>query len=102
MIVPREPPFVEEPRRMRLLLTVLALLLSAAMALCAGDAYKLGPDSQEHPDVPKGKVTKHTWKSSIFPGTVREYFVYTPQQYDGKEPACVMVFQDGTTYANPH
>ena len=62
------------------------------------DAYTLGPDSLEHEGVPKGKVTQATWKSDIFPGTVRDYWVYVPAQYDAKKPACVMVFQDGGGY----
>jgi enterochelin esterase-like enzyme len=77
------------------------LLLSATSLVLAIDDYKLGPDSQEHPDVPKGKVTKSTWKSEIFPGTVRDYWVYVPAQYDAKKPACVMVFQDGKGYQDP-
>jgi enterochelin esterase family protein len=80
----------------------LALFLCAPAALVyAADDYKLGLDSMEQPDVPQGKVTRHTWKSRAFPGTVRDYWVYVPAQYDGKEPACVMVFQDGWSYANP-
>jgi enterochelin esterase family protein len=62
--------------------------------------YKHGPDSMEQPDVPKGKVSKHTWKSEIFPGTVRDWWLYVPAQYDAKVPACVMVFQDGGSYVN--
>jgi enterochelin esterase-like enzyme len=63
--------------------------------------YQLGPDSMEQPGVPKGKVTKYSWKSQIFPDTVRDYWVYVPAQYDGKTPACVMVFQDGGGYVSP-
>jgi enterochelin esterase-like enzyme len=62
--------------------------------------YKLGPDSQEQPGVPQGKTTKYHWKSKIFPDTERDYWVYVPAQYDGKTPACVMVFQDGGGYEN--
>jgi enterochelin esterase-like enzyme len=62
--------------------------------------YKHGPDSIEQPDVPKGKVTQYTWKSQIFPETVRDYWVYVPAQYDAKIPACAMVFQDGGAYVN--
>jgi len=83
---------------MRRLLAIVALLTATAL-LHAADDYKLGPDSQEQPDVPKGKVTKYTWKSDIFPGTVRDYWVYVPAQYDRETPAAVMVFQDGNTYA---
>jgi acetyl esterase/lipase len=67
----------------------------------AADDYQLGPDSQEHPDVPKGQVTKYTWTSTIYPGPPRDYWVYVPAQYDPKQPACVMVFQDGKSYVDP-
>lgn len=61
--------------------------------------YKHGPDSQEHEGVPRGKVTKMpAWKSTIFPHTVRDWWIYVPAQYDGKTPAAVMVFQDGQWY----
>ena len=49
------------------------LLLSSANA---ADDYKLGPDSQRQPDVPRGTVTKGIWESKIFPGTVRDYWIY--------------------------
>lgn len=62
--------------------------------------YQLGPDSERQADVPQGKVTQHQWESKIFPGTRRDYWVYVPQQFDGKTPACVMVFQDGQAYLN--
>lgn len=62
--------------------------------------YKLGPNSQRQDGVPKGKVTKHVWKSNIFEGTIREYMVYVPAQYDDSRPAAVMVFQDGHAYVN--
>lgn len=87
---------------MRRIVWAAALVLAAAGALPAADDYKLGPDSQPQDGVPKGAVTKHTWADSkIYPGTTREYLVYVPAQYDGKTPACVMVFQDGANYANP-
>ncbi len=53
------------------------------------------------PDVPHGTVTKSTWKSTIFPGTERDYWVYVPAQYDKATPAAVMVFQDGAGYIKP-
>ena len=68
------------------------------VSLSAADDYKLGPDSERHDGVPDGKVTQHKWNSNVFPGTEREYWVYVPAQYDAKEPACVMVFQDGGGY----
>jgi enterochelin esterase-like enzyme len=88
---------------MRSILTLcLAIPAVAVMSIsltAADDQYKLGPDSQRHDGVPVGKVTKHVWKSKVFPGTIRNYWVYVPAQYDGKTPACVMVFQDGHAYA---
>ena len=62
--------------------------------------YPLGEDSMPKEGVPQGKVTKHQIRSEVYPGTIREYFVYVPAQYDGKgeEKAAVMVFQDGHAY----
>ena len=62
--------------------------------------FVLGPDSQRQPGVPRGVVTQHVWRSEIFPGTVRDYWVYVPAQYTGEQPAQVMVFQDGGAYVN--
>ncbi len=84
----------------RRLAGVLALLVCVPL-LWSADDYKLGDDSQEKSDVPHGKVTKHSWSSKVFSGTLRDYWVYVPSQYDAKKPACVMVFQDGQTYVNP-
>src|SRR5690242_16944806 len=77
------------------------LIALLAPVVLFAQTYTLGPDSQPKPGVPKGKVTKYSWTTSkIFPGTTRDYWVYVPAQYDGKTPACVMVFQDGGSYVN--
>ena len=65
------------------------------------EPYKLGPDSQIQDNVPQGKVIEFEWRSEIFPGTVRRYWVYVPQQYTDETPAAVMVFQDGHAYVDP-
>jgi len=86
---------------------VFALALVSA-GLSAGDPapkpkeYPLGPDSERKEGVPRGVVTKHVWKSEVFPRTIREYYVYVPAQYDpkGTEKAAVMVFQDGHAYVD--
>ncbi len=72
----------------------------ASLSLAADD-YKIGPDALPQPGVPQGKVTKHTWKSQIFAGTTRDWWIYVPAQYDGRTPAAVMVFQDGEGCVNP-
>lgn len=67
------------------------------------DNYVLGPDSQFDPKVPHGLVTKHTFvagTNSMYPGTVRDYWVYVPKQFDGKRGAALMVFQDGAGYVS--
>ncbi len=79
--------------------TVALLIVCFAPYVFAGDEeYKLGPDSMRQEGVPRGAVTKDAWHSKVFPGTVRDYWIYVPAQYDGKKPACVMVFQDGEAY----
>jgi hypothetical protein len=79
---------------MKAKLWILAAILLPPCSLPA-EEYTLGPDSQRHDGVPKGTVTKHTWTSKIFPGTVRDYWIYVPTQYRPGRPAPFMVFQDG-------
>ena len=60
------------------------------------EAYTDQPDLAERSDVPKGKTTQQPkWKSKIFAGTSRDWWVYVPAQYTPESPAAVMVFQDG-------
>src|SRR5262245_43718418 len=67
----------------------LAMTLSALAGLRADDP----------PAVPVREVTKHSFaKSKVFPGTVRDYWVYVPKQYDPAKPACVWVNQDGVQF----
>ena len=78
-----------------------AALLFASLALTASaiDDYQLGPLSMEKPDVPKGTVTQMPqWKSKIFAGTTRDWWIYVPAQYKAEQPANLMVFQDGHDY----
>jgi len=77
---------------------VVVLISAVAPHTHAADDYVLGPDSMRHEGVPQGKVTQHSWTSTIFPGTERDYWVYVPAQYKTDEPAAVMVFQDGFNY----
>ncbi|QOY88607.1 SMP-30/gluconolactonase/LRE family protein [Paludibaculum fermentans] len=80
--------------------TRFALFAATTLLFCAfAEDYPLGPDSERHPGVPQGTVTKYTWKDSkIFPGTERDYWVYVPAQYSKDKPAALMVFQDGGGY----
>ena len=58
--------------------------------------YSHGPDSQQHADVPSGRLEgPFEWHSRVIPGTVRRYWIFVPAQYTGATPACLLVFQDG-------
>ena len=85
----------------RLVRAILPILMFSAAAPAADD-YKLGPDSQPQDGVPKGTVTKHTWKEQGLPRHRARLLGLRPGpvQPDGP-PACVMVFQDGGSYQNP-
>jgi enterochelin esterase family protein len=82
------------------------LLLAPAMARAQGPAppdvnayYEYGPDSLEHDGVPKGEVRgPFVLPSQAYPGTQHTYWVYVPTQYDGSQPAALMVFQDGQAF----
>ena len=82
-------------------LAALAITSVAISSSWAGDEiYKLSNQSMRQPDVPQGQVTEHVWKSNVFPGTIRRYWVYVPTQYDASKPTALMVFQDGHTYVD--
>ncbi len=64
--------------------------------------FPLGPDSFPQPGVPAGRLEKFTWSTSrVFPGTVRDCWIYVPAQYDAAKPACVLVVQDGEAHWQP-
>lgn len=83
-----------------LLLCLTTTLLAQGEKPAEPQKYELGPDSKPVDGVPEGKVTKHSWTSKIFDGTVRDYYVYVPAKYDETKPTAVMVFQDGHAYVN--
>ncbi len=59
-------------------------------------------DEPRSAGVPKGEIAKYSFdRSRIFPGTVRDYWVYVPKQYDASKPACVYVGQDGIGFNAP-
>ena len=74
-----------------------ALLLACLVPTMAfAQPAELTADSEPQANVPEGEIKgPFEWKSDIFPGTVRKFWVYVPQQYEQDKPACVMVIQDG-------
>jgi enterochelin esterase family protein len=83
------------------LLLATLLVVPAALAAPTDDVYNLGPDSQPHEGTPKGKIIGPlTLASQVFTNTTRHYWVYVPAQYDPKQPAALMIFQDGQAFVS--
>lgn len=82
---------------MKNILLVLFTILCVATGFSQTD-YKLGPNSAEYDNIPRGTVTKYTWKSNIYTNTIRDYYIYVPAQYDASKSAALMIFQDGHAY----
>ncbi len=84
---------------------LLALLLFAPVVMRAQtpvEKYPVDSASVEHKGVPKGEILKCTFSGSkIYPGTLHEFSIYIPAQYDGKKPACVFIDQDGIQFKSP-
>ncbi|MBL8817024.1 MAG: SMP-30/gluconolactonase/LRE family protein [Planctomyces sp.] len=77
-----------------LLLIALGIVIQPAI----GDEH---PDRVPQPGVPQGTITSGEFSSSsVYPGTTRQYSVYVPAQYEPGQPARLMVFMDGSGYAN--
>ncbi|QDT34320.1 SMP-30/gluconolactonase/LRE family protein [Thalassoglobus polymorphus] len=81
-------------------LTLLSTLLVCNATLFAQDKQTLPEDSKYHDGVPKGEIIGPIkWESKIFPGTVRDYWLYVPEQYNKEKPACLFIAQDGLNRA---
>ena len=81
---------------------LLVFAVCGARAATINDVYLLGPDSEPHAGVPRGKVTD--WEklpSKAYPGTLHDFCVYVPAQYDPAAPASLMIFQDGQAWLRP-
>jgi sugar lactone lactonase YvrE/enterochelin esterase-like enzyme len=90
------------PSTIRLCLTALvACHLGLATAAAQEENWPVPPEAVEQPNVPRGKVAgPFEFRSRIYPGTVRQYWVYVPAQYNPDKPPCLMVVQDGLGMAN--
>jgi gluconolactonase len=85
---------------LRILLSIFAFSVTfvahPAFKVDAADDYPVHPDSIPQDGVPRGEIKgPFEWHSEIFPGTVREFAIYVPAQYDAKKPVCSMIVQDG-------
>jgi len=78
----------------------LALVVPLAFAVTIASAqeeFPLGPDSLPREGVPRGRVEgPFVWDASaVYPGTLRNYWIYVPAQYDPEKAAALLVVQDG-------
>ena len=75
------------------------MTVTCVLAVFAASAWSAARAADE---VPKGEVLAFKFSASqVFPGTVRDYSIYIPKQYDPAKPACVYVNQDGVQYKAP-
>lgn len=59
------------------------------------------PECCEQEGVPKGNLSeKKIHRSAIYGGTVSEYWIYVPAQYNAARAATLMVWQDGQNHIN--
>ena len=88
---------------MKRVLPILCLLTQfTTMAQQPAENYPVDSASIEAAGVPKGEVLKFSFsKSTIFPGTTRDCWIYVPAQYKPGSPACVYVNQDGIQWKAP-
>src|SRR5262249_42071671 len=94
------PTSCQDPTMPRANLRVLSILFGLAYWFPGGPLSADEAGSAEPP--PEGEVTRYAFdKSKIFPGTVRDYWIYVPRQYDPEKPACLYVGQDGVQYRAP-
>jgi len=64
--------------------------------------YSFGEMSLKQDHVPEGKLIKmpkHQASDEFFKGAIRDWWVYVPAQYQKDEPAKLMVFNDGSSFA---
>ncbi len=78
---------------------LLTVLLLGSSGFAQEESYPDHPDSVKKPGVPEGRIEgpfEYVCSNrQTFPGTVRQYWIYVPAQYDPARPACVYVQQDG-------
>ena len=92
-------------RFLKTLAALMSLMLVSLIMLqpliAQEESYPVPPEAVPRENVPKGRIEgPFEFRSAIFPGTVREYSVYVPAQYDPAKPPCLMILQDGPGMAN--
>ena len=90
-------------KRMAMLAAILCAAGAAGWAQAPrqpGD-YPLTADSLAQPGIAHGRLEgPFEFRSQVFAGTVRRYWVYVPPGYDPARPPNLLVFQDGQRATN--
>jgi len=63
------------------------------------EQYPLNLNSAKYPTINEGQMYYDSLISKIYPNTIRDISFYVPSAYNPKEPAALMIFQDGHSYA---
>jgi enterochelin esterase family protein len=90
-------------RRGAILTGVAAFATVFTFQSATAQSYELGPESLVQEGVPRGRVIQGSYTSpedGIYPGTVRDYWVSIPSQYEPGQEAALLVFNDGSGYAS--
>jgi enterochelin esterase family protein len=90
---------------MKILISFVAFffLISGVMAqMEIRTGLELTADHFPQDGVPRGELKgPYDFHSKIIEGTVRQYWLFIPAQYNASTPASVLVFQDGYRATNP-
>jgi gluconolactonase len=78
----------------------MTMLLCAFAASSFAQVWATTPSTQ--PDIPAGEGARYSFsQSTLFPGTVRDYWIYVPREYRADKPACLVVDQDDVQFHAP-
>ena len=89
-------------RNLLYLISFLVFFVANAKASDIRTNLSLTADSKPQAGVPKGQLLgPFEFYSQVFSGTVRQYWLFVPAQYNGSQAASLLVFQDGQRAVNP-
>ena len=84
------------------LLAIISMTIASQAQIDIRTNLEYTPDHFPQPGVAKGELKgPYDFHSKIIEGTVRQYWLYIPAQYDHDKPASVLVFHDGYRATNP-
>ena len=85
-----------------IILFALTAGLSFAQNNKANNTYPYDPASHSRNGIIAGEIIHRQYSGSvIYPGTVRDYWIYVPAMYNPGKPACLYVDMDGIQFNAP-